>query len=249
MLKIILSLFSSARQTFQTRAALQAEILALRHQLLVLQRSSRGHRLRLNRADRFLWVWLARFWNGWRSALLILKPETVNAWHRKGFRLYWKWKSSNPVGRPSVSLGVIDLIHRMSLANPGWGAPRIHGELLKLGFELSQATVANDLIRRRRPPSQNWRTFLKNHMHSLVSADFFLVPTITFRLLFVFVILSHDRRRPSSSRCNCESHGGMDDPATAGSFPLGQCASLSTSRSRCVLRKGIPRSDRVAGHS
>ena len=95
-----------------------------------------------------------------------------------------------------MSRQVIDLIHRMSLANPGWGAPRIHGELLKLGFELSQATVAKYLVRRRRPPSQNWRTFLKNHMQSLVSADFFVVPTVTFRLLFVFVILSHDRRRP-----------------------------------------------------
>jgi putative transposase len=196
MLTIILSLFSSARQAFQTRVALQAEILALRHQLLVLQRSTRGHRLRLGRADRFLWVWLSRFWSGWRSALLIVKPETVIAWHRKGFRLYWKWKSRHPEGRPSVSLEVIDLIHRMSLANPGWGAPRIHGELLKLGFELPQATVANYLVRHRRPPSQNWRTFLNNHVQSLASADFFVVPTITFRLLFVFVILSHDRRRP-----------------------------------------------------
>jgi len=105
-------------------------------------------------------------------------------------------ESRHPEGRPSVSVEVIDLIHRMSLANPGWGAPRIHGELLKLGFELSQATVAKYLVRHRKPPSQNWRTFLKNHMQSLVSADFFVVPTITFRLLFVFVILSHDRRRP-----------------------------------------------------
>jgi len=105
-------------------------------------------------------------------------------------------ESRHPEGRPSVSREVIDLIHRTSLANPGWGAPRIHGELLKLGFELSQATVAKYLLRHRKPPSQNWRTFLKNHMQSLVSADFFVVPTITFRLLFVFVILSHDRRRP-----------------------------------------------------
>src|SRR5205085_2899477 len=135
MLTIIFSLFSSARHAFQTRAALQAEILALRHQLLVLQRSSRSHRLRLSRADRFLWVWLARLWSGWRLALLIVKPETVIAWHRKGFRLYWKWKSRHREGRHSVSVEVIDLIRRMSLANPGWGAPRIHGELLKLGFE------------------------------------------------------------------------------------------------------------------
>src|SRR5437763_6667252 len=119
MLTIILSLFSSARQAFQTRAALQAEILALRHQLLVLQRSSRGHRLRLSRADRFLWVWLARLWSAWRSALLIVKPETVIAWHRKGFRLYWKWKSRNREGRRSVSVEVMALIRRMILANDG----------------------------------------------------------------------------------------------------------------------------------
>jgi hypothetical protein len=121
MLTIILSLVSSARQAFQTRAALQAEILALRHQLLVLQRSSRVHRLRLSRADRFLWVWLRRFWSGWRSALVILKPETVIAWHRKGFRLYWKWKSHIPEGRPSVSLEVIELIHRMRLGESSLG--------------------------------------------------------------------------------------------------------------------------------
>jgi hypothetical protein len=121
MVTIILSLFSSTRQAFQTRAALQAEILALRHQLLVLQRSSRGHRLRLSRADRFLWVWLARFWSAWRSALVIVKPETVIAWHRKGFRLYWKWKSRHPEGRPSVSLEVIELIHRMRLGESSLG--------------------------------------------------------------------------------------------------------------------------------
>ena len=195
MLTIVLSLFSSARQAFQTRAALQAEILALRHQLLVLQRSTRGHRLRLSCADRFLWVWLSRLWSGWRSALVIVKPETVIAWHRKGFRLYWKWKSRHPEGRPSVSREVIDLIHRMSLANPGWGAPRIHGELLKLGFQLSQATVAKYMVRNRKPPSQTWRTFLENHTKDLVAADFFVVPTVLFRVLFVFVILSHERRR------------------------------------------------------
>lgn len=196
MLTIILSLFSSMWQGFRTRADLHAEILALRHQLLVLQRSSRGHRLRLSRADRFLWVWLAQFWNGWRSALVIVQPETVIAWHRQGFRVYWSWKSRHPLGRPTVSREVTNLIRKMSLANPRWGAPRIHGELLKLGFDLSQATVAKYMVRHRRPPSQTWRTFLKNHMQSLVSADFFVVPTITFRLLFVFVILSHDRRRP-----------------------------------------------------
>ena len=196
MFAIILSLLCSIRQGFRTRAAIQAEILALRHQLLVLQRSARAHKVRLTASDRFLWVWLSRLWREWRSALLIVKPETVIAWHRRGFRLYWSWKSRHPQGRPSLSREVIDLIRRMSLANPRWGAPRIHGELLKLGFELSEATVAKYMVRHRKPPSQTWRTFLANHMKDMVSSDFFVVPTVFFRVLFVFVILSHDRRRP-----------------------------------------------------
>src|ERR1035437_10093050 len=219
MSTVIFSFFSSIRQGFRTRASLHAEILALRHQILVLQRSSRGHRLRLARADRLLWVWLVlqrssrghrlrlaradrllwvwllRLWSGWRSALIIVKPETVIAWHQKGFRLYWRWKSRDPVGRPSVSREVIDLIRKMSLANPRWGAPRIHGELLKLGFEPSQATVAKYMVPHRKPPSQTWHTFLTNHMKNMVAADFFVVPTVFFEVLFVFVILSHDRRR------------------------------------------------------
>src|SRR5260370_6523086 len=181
---------------FRARAVLQAEILALRHQLLVLQRSSRPHKLRLGWADRVLWVWLSRLWNDWRSALLIVKPETVIAWHRKGFRLYWRWKSRRDDGRPSLPPEVRKLIRQMSLANPRWGAPRIHGELLKIGIEVSQATVAKYMARHRKPPSQTWRTFLKHHAMDLVSVDFFVVPTITFQLLFAFVILSHDRRRP-----------------------------------------------------
>jgi putative transposase len=196
MFPIIFSLFFSIRQGFRTRAALQAEILALRHQLLVLQRSGRARKLRLSAADRLLWVWLSRLWSGWRSALVIVKPETIITWHRRGFRLYWSWKSRHPQGRPSVSREAIDLIRTMSLANPRWGAPRVHGELLKLGFELSEATVAKYMVRHRRPPSQTWRTFLANHTKDLVSSDFFVVPTVFFRVLFVFVILSHDRRRP-----------------------------------------------------
>ena len=109
--------------------------------------------------------------------------------------MYWRWKSRHPLGRPSISRGVIDLIRKMSLANPRWGAPRIHGELLKFGFEISQATVAKYMVRQRRPPSQTWRTFLQNHAKDLVAADFFVVPTVFFDLLFVFVILLHDRRR------------------------------------------------------
>jgi transposase InsO family protein len=135
-------------------------------------------------------------WKGWRSTLLIVKPETVIAWHRQGFRFYWRWKRRRCDGRPSVSPQVRNLIRQMSLANPRWGAPRIHGELLKLGIKVSQTTVAKYIVRQRKPPSQTWRTFLKNHNKELVSADFFVVPTITFQLLFVFVILDYDRRRP-----------------------------------------------------
>lgn len=196
MFTAFFSLLFALRGCFRTRAALQAEILALRHQLLVLHRSCRGHRLNLRVTDRLLWVWLSRLWTGWRSALVMVKPETVIAWHRKGFRLYWRWKSRNRDGRPSITPNVRDLIRKMSLANPRWGAPRIHGEMLKLGIDISQATVAKYMVRIRKPPSQMWRTFLENHVKSLVSADFFVVPTITFKLLFVFVILAHDRRGP-----------------------------------------------------
>ncbi len=190
------TLLFSLRDCFRARAFLQAEILALRHQILVLQRSTRRHRLPLRWADRILWVWLSRLWNDWRSALLIVKPETVVAWHCRGFRLYWTWKSRRCEGRPTVSPELRNLIRQMSLANPRWGAPRIHGELLKLGIQVSQATVAKYMVRHKKPPSQKWRTFLKNHAKDLVSIDFFVVPTITFQLLFAFVILGHDRRRP-----------------------------------------------------
>src|SRR6266480_1359006 len=183
------------RDCFRSRAVLQAEILALRQQLLVLQRSTRGHGLRLRWSDRALWVWLSRLWNDWRSALLIVKPETVIAWHRRGFRLYWGWKSRHRDGRPTVSPEVRHLIRRISLANPRWGAPRIHGELLKIGIEVCQATVAKYMVRHRKPPSQTWGTFLENHAKQLVSIDFFAVLTIRFQVLYVFLVLAHDRRR------------------------------------------------------
>src|ERR1035437_9420127 len=139
MLTLFLSFLGTLRSCFQTRAALQLEILALRHQINVLRRSQRG-RVRLTELDRLLWAWLLPLWSGWRSALIIVKPETVIAWHRRGFRLYWTWKSrQGQPGRPEVAREVRDLIRKMSLANPLWGAPRIHGEILKLGIELRSA--------------------------------------------------------------------------------------------------------------
>src|SRR5215468_7244783 len=195
MFTLLLSAIFSVRSWFRSRAALQVEILALRHQLTVLKRSQRG-RLRLNSADRLLWVGLSRLWSQWRSALLVVKPETVIAWHRRGFRWYWRRKSrQGEPGRPAIDWEVRELIRKMSLANPLWGAPRIHGELLKLGIEVSQATVAKYMVRQPRPPSQTWRTFLHNHVKDLVATDFFVVPTLSFRVLFVFVALAHHRRR------------------------------------------------------
>jgi len=143
-------------------------------------------RVRLQKTDRIFSTWLLRLWPDWRSALVIVKPETVIAWHRQGFRLFWTWKSRHrQPGRPERARDTRELIRSMSLANPLWGAPRSHGELLKLGIDVSQATVAKYMIRTRKPPSQSWRAFLNNHASQLVSTDFFVVPTVTFRLLFV----------------------------------------------------------------
>ena len=192
----MLTLFFFFRDCFRPRFVLHAEILALRHQLLVLQRSSHGRKPRLRWTDRIFWVWLSRLWSDWRSALPIVSPEAVIAWQRGGFRMYWRWKSRRRDGRPTIGPEVRNLTRQMSLANPRRGAPRIHGELLKLGLAVSQSTVATYMVRERKPPSLTWRTFLKNYVKHLVSADFFVVPTIAFQLLFVFVILDHDRRRP-----------------------------------------------------
>jgi putative transposase len=175
---------------------MQAEIIALRHQLTVLQRNQKPKRLVLHRADRCLWVWLSQMWSGWRSALLIVKPDTVINWHRQGFRWYWtgKVRHGQP-GRPCVPKETRNLIRLMSRENPLWGAPRIHGELMKLGIKISEASVAKYMVRNPKPPSQTWRTFLDNHVSQLASVDFFTVHTVWFEILFVFIVLAHDRRR------------------------------------------------------
>jgi putative transposase len=154
------------------------ENLALRQQLAVMKRQR--PRPRLRSADRLFWVWLSRIWPHWRKALLLVRPETVVGWHRQGFRLFWTWISRRKrCGRPGVSREVRDLIRKMAEANPLWGAPRIHGERLKLGIEISERTVSRLLPRRRKPPSQTWRAFLNNHVEDLVSIDFFTVPTVS----------------------------------------------------------------------
>src|SRR6202162_3304532 len=194
MSSLFVALFALVASSFRTRAALQAEILALRHQLAVFQKNAPPC-LRFQRSDRLLWVLLSRWWPGWRRSLHIVRPETVIAWHRRAFAWYWTRKSRRRAGRPNVAAEIRNLIRDMSQANPLWGAPRIHGELRKLGIEVAQSTVAKYLYRPRKPPSQTWRTFLTNHVEQMASIDFFLVPTATFRVLFVFVVLSHARRR------------------------------------------------------
>jgi putative transposase len=194
MLSVLISLLLTLRGVARTRAALHLEVLALRHQLQVLQRT-KPRRVRLVQADRWLWTWLSGSLTDWKMVLVIVRPETVLAWHRQGFRWYWTWKSRRRLGRPRVPRDVRALIRTMSEANPLWGAPRIHGELQKLGVDVSQATVAKYMVRRHTPPSQSWRTFLVNHVQQIAAADFFVVPTATCRLLFVLVILTHERRR------------------------------------------------------
>lgn len=180
------------RSVFQTQGELALENLALRQQLAVMK--FQQPRPKLSMGDRRFWLFLSRYWSDWRQTLIVVQPDTVVRWHRKGFKHYWTWKSRRNRGRPIIDREIRVLISRMSQANPLWGAPRIHGELLKLGIEVSQATVSNYMIRHRKPPSQSWRAFLDNHKKELISLDFFTVPTATFRVLFVLVVLNHERR-------------------------------------------------------
>src|SRR5208337_3007399 len=195
MLISLTTLLATLSSIFRSRAALELENLALRHQIGVLQRSARK-RPKLTPGDRLLWICLSNLWRDWRSALAIVKPETVVAWHRAGLRLFWTWKvRRGQAGRPVIFREVRDLIRKMCRDNPGWGAPRIHGELLKLGIDIGESSVSKYMVRCHKPPSLTWRTFLENHAKQLVSLDFFTVPTIRFQVLYVFLVLAHDRRR------------------------------------------------------
>jgi transposase InsO family protein len=178
---------------FKSRLRLEAENAALRHQLMVLRRRLQG-RIRLTNHDRWFLIQLYRWFPSILSVLTIVRPETLVRWHRAGFRCYWRWKSRSSGGRPQIDTELRVLIRRISIDNPLWGAPRIHGELLKLGFEVAQSSVAKYMVKRREPPSQGWRTFLRNHASEIAAMDFFVVPTIGFDLLYAFVIVRIDRR-------------------------------------------------------
>src|SRR5471032_878053 len=178
---------------FKSKLRLEAENAVLRHQLNVVMRRLPG-RVRLTNHDRWFLIQLYRWFPSILQVLTIIRPETLVRWHRAGFRCYWRWKSGSRGGRPQIETDLRALIRKMSVENPLWGAPRIHGELLKLGFEVAQSSVAKYMVRRRGPPSQEWRTFLRNHAPDIAAMDLFVVPTIGFDLLYVFIIVRLDRR-------------------------------------------------------
>jgi hypothetical protein len=182
------------RSLLEVRGSREAEILVLRQQLLVLSRKS-PKRARLRNIDRLILVWLSRLFPSVLDAIVIVKPETVLRWHRQGFRAYWRWKSWRRGGRPQIDRELRQLIRRMSRENPLWGAPRIHGELLMLGIEVSESTVGRYMIRIGRRRSQGWKTFLRNQTAGIASIDLFVVRTISFNLLYGLVILGHAQRR------------------------------------------------------
>src|SRR5436189_4343190 len=191
LLCFFLTLFASP---FKSKSRLEAENAALRHQLIVLQRRMRG-RVHLTSGDRLFLVQLYRWFPSILQAITIIRPETLVRWHRAGFRRYWRWKSRSLGGRPQVDADLRALIRRMSVDNPLWGAPRIHGELLKLGFEVAQSSVAKYMVKRCGPPSPGWRTFLRNHAPDIAAMDLFVAPTIGFDLLYVLVIVRLERRK------------------------------------------------------
>jgi hypothetical protein len=194
MLAILPLLVTFAANLFRSRRQLEVENLFLRHQLnITLRRAPR--RLRLHGSDRALLVLLTRLWPNLIGLARVVQPDTILRWHRSGFRAYWRWKSCGQPGRPRVSRELRELIRQMSKDNPLWGAPRIHGELLKLGFTIAESTVSKYMVKHRGPPSQTWRTFLRNHADAIAAIDLCVVPTLTFGCLFAFLVVSHGRRR------------------------------------------------------
>src|SRR6202795_5108009 len=193
MIALICFVLAVLASPFKSNIRLEAENAVLRHQLIVLRRKLKG-RARLTNNDRWFFVQLYRWFPSILPVLMIIRPETLVGWHRAGFRRYWRWKSCRRGGRPQIETELRALIRQMSTENLLWGAPRIHGELLKLGFSVAQSSVAKYMVKRRGPPSQEWRTFLRNHAPDIAAMDLFMVPTIGFKLLYGFVIVRIDRR-------------------------------------------------------
>src|SRR5450755_2909314 len=193
MIALICFVLAVLASPFKSNIRLAAENAALRHQLIVLRRKMRG-RAWLTNNDRWFFIQIYRWFPSILPVLVIIRPETLLRWHRAGFRHYWRWKSRRRGGRPQIETELRALIRQMSTENLLWGAPRIHGELLKLGFSVAQSSVAKYMVKPRGPPSQEWRTFLRNHAPDIAAMDLFVVPTIGFDLLYAFVIVRLDRR-------------------------------------------------------
>jgi len=194
MIALLCFILAVVVSPFKSKSRLEAENAALRYQLIVLRRKVTG-RVRLSNGDRLVFIQLYRWFPSVLQVITVIRPETLVRWHRAGFRHYWRWKSRCLGGRPQIGAELRALIRRMSIENPLWGAPRIHGELLKLGFEVAQSSVAKYMVKRSGPPSQGWSTFLRNHLPEVAAIDLFVVPTIGFDLLYAFIItaLPHSR--------------------------------------------------------
>jgi hypothetical protein len=193
MLAVLHSLGMFIVDLFKSRRRLEAENLFLRHQLSIALRHA-PPRLRLHGSDRALLVWMTRLWPSLLGATQVVQPETILRWHRAGFKAFWRWKSRKRAGRPKIDRGLRDLIRRISKENPNWGASRIHGELLMLGFEVAQSTVSKYMVQGG-SPSQSWKTFFRNHAQAMAAIDLFVVPTLTFERLFAFLVMGHGRRQ------------------------------------------------------
>jgi putative transposase len=196
MAQLVFLLTHGLRALLRDRADLALENLALRQQVAVL--AERRPRPRLSTTDRLFWVFLRRLWSRWADVLVVVQPDTVVRWHRLGFRLLWRWRSRpGRPGRPRIDSELRDLIRQMARENPTWGAPRIHGELLMLGFDIAERTVSRYMPRRPAPGDvvERWKVFLRNHQEAIVGMDFFTVPTATFDILYVLVFVHHARRR------------------------------------------------------
>ena len=193
MIALLCFILAVVVSPFKSKSRLEAENVALRYQLIVLRRKVTG-RVRLSNGDRLVFIQLYRWFPSVLQVITVIRPETLVRWHRAGFRHYWRWKSRCLGGRPQIGAELRALIRRMSIENPLWGAPRIHGELLKLGFEVAQSSVAKYMVKRCGPPSQGWSTFLRNHLPEVAAMDLFVVPTIGFDMLYAFIIIRLDRR-------------------------------------------------------
>jgi hypothetical protein len=221
-----------ARSRLKSRARLEAENIVLRQQVSVLSRKAPS-RVRLRNIDRLIFVWLYRCFPSILNAITVVRPETVIRWHRRGFRAYWRWKSRRCGGRPRIDREIRDLIRRMTKENALWGAPRIHGELLMLGIEVAQSTVARYMTRRQGPPSQGWKTFLRNHAAGIASIDLFVVRTISFKLLSGLVILRQAQRRLVSIRVTNNPTAEWITGQVTDAFPW------DDSRPRRRIRSGV----------